>query len=140
MSFRWTTDDKIGSEELAEIIRASVGQQRYLDAPRSPLTEVVDAVSVIDSRTELAAVLNSTAPFDTEESRYQFSNNLLDLLFDTYVAENSATAVDNIQEDRISENIINQCNDVVKNVTDNPVILSAVTQPLIQIQSQTSNE
>ena len=114
-----------------------MAQHRYLDAPRSPLTKTVDALSVIDLRTELVAVLNSPAPFDTEESRYEFSNHLLDHLFDTYVAENSATAVDNIQEDRISENIINQCNDVVKNVTDNPVILSAVTQPLIQIQSQT---
>ena len=134
------TDDTIVSEELAETIRASLAQHRYLDAPRSPLTEIVDAVSVIDLRTELAAVLNSPAPFDTEESRYELSNHLLDRLSDTYVAENAATALDNIQEDCTNEKIINQCNDAVKNVTDNPVTLSAVTQALSQIQSQSSNE
>ena len=49
-------------------------------------------------------------------------------MLDTYVAENPGVAVGKMQEERISENIINQRNDAVKNVTDNPIILSAITE------------
>ena len=49
---------------------------RYLDAPRSSLTETVDAVSVMDFRTELAAFLNPSAPIDTEQSRHELSDQL----------------------------------------------------------------
>ena len=63
---------------------------RYLDAPRSPLTEIVDAVSVIDLRSELAAVLNSLDLFDAEQLRYELPNQLLDRFFDTHVAETSS--------------------------------------------------
>ena len=41
-------DDTIVSEELAEEFRASLAQYRYPDASRSLLTEIVDAVCVID--------------------------------------------------------------------------------------------
>ena len=122
------TDDTIVSEELAETFRASLAQHRYLDAPRSPITEIVDAVSFLDLRTDLTAVLNSPAPFDTEQSRYELSNQLLDRLFDTYVAGNGAVATENMPEKTISKKIINNCSDAVKNVTDNPVMFSAITQ------------
>ena len=49
---------------------------RYLDAPRSPLTETVDAVSVMDFQTELAALLNPSARIDTEQSRYELFDQL----------------------------------------------------------------
>ena len=38
-------------------------------------TEIVDAVSVIDLRTELATVINSPDPFDTDQSRYELLIN-----------------------------------------------------------------
>ena len=83
-----------------------MAQHRYLDAPRSPLTEIVDSVSVIDLRSELAAVLNSPDPFNAEQSRYGLSHQLLDRLFVTYVPDNFAAAADNMQQERISENVI----------------------------------
>ena len=121
------------SERLAETFYASLAQYRYLDAARSPLTEILDAVSVIDLRNQLAAVLNSPAPHDSEQSRYESSNQLSDCLFDTYVVENSAPAADKMREERMSENILNNCNDVVVNVTDNPIISSTIPQALGQM-------
>ena len=78
----------------------------------------------------MATVLNSPAPFDTEKSRYELSNQLLDRFFDTYVAENGVVGTENVVEKSNTVKIINQCTDAVKNVTDNPVILSAITQAL----------
>ena len=89
---------------------------------------------------ELAAVLHPPAPFDAEQSQHELSDQFLERLFDKHVAENSSAAVDNMQEERISENIINQWNGAVKNVTDNPIILPAITQAVSQIQSQSSNK
>ena len=111
-----------------------------MDAARPPITEIVDAFPFIELRTELAAVLNSPDPFDTEQYRYELSNQLLDRLFDTYVTESDAVATDNMPKKSISKKIIKQCSDTVKNVTDNQVILSAITQALSHIQSQPSNE
>ena len=42
-----TTDVKIVIEELVETFRASFAQNCYLDAPRSPFTEIFGAVSAI---------------------------------------------------------------------------------------------
>ena len=39
------TDDTIVSDKLAETFRASLEKHRYLEAPRSAITEIVDAVS-----------------------------------------------------------------------------------------------
>ena len=134
-----TIDDKIVIEEQVETFRASFAQNRYLDAPRSPFTEIVGTVAAIDLRTELTADFNSP-DFDVEQSRYEFSTQLLNRLFDTYEAENYSTPMDNMEEEPISERIINQCNDALKNITDNPVILSTITRASSQIQSQSNNE
>ena len=97
-------------------------------------------MSIIGLRTELNTVLNSPAPFDIEQSRYELSNQFLDRLFDTYVAENGVVGTGNMPEKSISKKIINQCCDDVNNTTDNPIILSALTQALSEILSQSSNE
>lgn len=115
-------------------------QQLHLDAPRSPLTEIADAISVIDFRFELTAVLNSLATSDAEQSRFELSNKLMDCFFVTYVADNVAAHAYNMEEESISTEIINQCYEAVKNVADNSVILPCITQALSQIQSQPSNE
>ena len=97
-------------------------------------------MSIIELSSGFAAVLSSPALFDAKQSRYELSNQLLDHLFDTRVAENLAASAGNMQEERISENFVNQSNDAVKNATDNPIILSAITQALSQIQSQSSDQ
>ena len=130
----------IVSEVLAETFRASLALHRCLDAARPPVTEIVDAFSFVELRTELAAVLNSPDPFDTEQSRYELSNQLMDRFFDTYVTESGAVATDNMREKSISKKIIKQCSNAVKNVADNQVILSAITQALSHIKSQSNNE
>ena len=90
-------------------------QHRYLDAPHSPLTEIVDTVSVIDLCTELTAGLNLPAPFSTEQSRYKSSNELLNRLFYMYVAENASAPTDNVK----------------KNVSVRELLISAMTLSII---------
>ncbi len=69
-----------------------------MDCPRSPLTEIVDAVAIIKAHNELKGVLSSPRPFDNGETHSKISGGVLQRVFD------NACAIDESNKEILSKN------------------------------------
>ena len=95
-------EDIIGRKDLQDI-REGLLQHKYLtNHPQTPLDEILDNVSNIESESELLDILSSPAPFDKETSRPEVTNEaLLDMFKASTVESYSEDATNNVSDSQI---------------------------------------